>query len=102
MGCLLALCRAPQLCQASCQHGRERVDKIAEQVKAIKHLDSLRCPFPNSISELAGAISTDQTDRGMHFQPAGDSGGLPIRQEVENLMALEIDNDCAEPLSAAE
>ena len=68
---------------------------------SIGHLDRLRRALADPVRISTGAIACDHLNAGMLAQPIGKSLGLPIREQVYHLVALEVDEDGAVAMAAS-
>ncbi len=62
---------------------------------AVGNLSGLRGALCGSLGISLGAVAGNDVDAGMSTQPSGDTLRSAIRQEVNNLTALMIDQDGA-------
>ena len=79
----------------------QRVTEIAQQVPAVGDLDSARSAATGTISVGTGPIAGDDLDTGIALEPCLDAAGMAIRQQVDNLVTLEIADDRSIALTAA-
>lgn len=74
-------------------HALQGLAEVAEQMPAVGGLHGIRCPLPHGIGVGAGAVAGDNLDPFMALEPGGERGRLPVGQEVDDRVALEIDQD---------
>ena len=72
-------------------HGADGIAKVAQQVPAVGHLDRIRCSLAHAIRVGAGPVARDDLDPGVLTKPSGQGVGLPVRQQVHDRVALQID-----------
>ena len=66
------------------------VAKIAQQVPAIGDLNSIRRTLAHAISVGSRAVASDHLDTRVLAKPCGQCFCLLVRQEIHNLVALQI------------
>ena len=76
-------------------NGTDGIAEIAQQMPAIGYLDRFRRALPDPVRVGTGAVACDDLDAGMLAQPISKGFGLPIRQQVHDLVTLEVDEDGA-------
>ena len=69
--------------------------EVLDQMKTVSDLPRLRRPPAGSLSIEAAAIPADDLDFRMLAQPTGGRLRRVVRQNVDNLAPLQIDNDRA-------
>lgn len=93
-------CRV-QIAVMPIEHPGQGVAKVAQEVEAVRDLDSLGCAVPNAIGVGAGAVARDDLDAGMAVQPCPDRLRVAVRQHVDRTVALQIDDQRAVALPSA-
>lgn len=78
--------------------GEHCIRTIAQHVPAISNLPSQRGTFARALGIAAGPIACDNLCAGVGLQPVGKGLALPIRQQVNDLVGLEIHQHGAVPL----
>ncbi len=103
-GCLLCRRRggwlhllggAVEIAVVAVDHGTDGIAEIAQQVPAVGHLDRLRRALADPVGIGAGTVTRDDLDPGMLTKPLRQRLGLTVRQQVHDLVALEVDEDGA-------
>ena len=74
-------------------HSTDGIAEIAQQMPAVRHLDRLRRALANPVGIGTGTVSRNDLDSRMLTKPLGQRLGLTVRQQVHNLVALEVDED---------
>ena len=74
-------------------HGADGITEIAQQVPAVGRSDRIRRALAHAIRIGAGPVACDDLDTWMVAQPPGQGLGLPVRQEVDHRVALQVDQD---------
>jgi hypothetical protein len=77
----------------------EGLVEIAQQVKAVGHLDRLRRTPARSIGVGSGSIASNKFHPRMLTQPGDDRLGFSIGQELDGLAPLKVDQDRAVALT---
>lgn len=80
--------------------GTNGVAKIAQQVPAVGDLNSLWRTLAHSIRVGAGAVTCDDLDTGVLAEPTCQRFGLSVRQKVNDLVALQVDQNGAVAMAA--
>src|SRR6266536_6628453 len=75
------------------QQALERIAKVLGQVEAIGHLGGLRRPLGGALSKRPIAVTADDFNLGVRLEPGREGLGLLIRQQVNRLVAFQVDND---------
>jgi hypothetical protein len=70
--------------------GTEGIAEIAQEMPAVGNLDSGRRPVSDGAAEDAGAITRNDLHTRMLFEPGRDSRGVAVRQQVDDLLALQV------------
>jgi hypothetical protein len=91
------------------------IPQVPQEVEPVGDLHSLRCaeacsvgvlrrraPSACSVGVLTAAVSADHVDAGMGEKPRGQAAPAPIREKVDDLMPLEVNQDAAVAAPAAE
>jgi hypothetical protein len=73
--------------------GSNGITEIAQQVPTVSDLNRVRRPLADTVGVGAGAVARDDLDTGVLAEPGGQRFRLPIRQQVHNLIALQIDQN---------
>src|SRR3954452_4011815 len=76
-------------------HALQGFAKVVEEMPPICDLESIGCPLPGRLGIGASAIARDDLDAFMMLQPIRDGGGLAVGQQVDDGVALEVDQDGA-------
>ena len=71
------------------------ITKVVQQVPAIRDLNGVGSPLTDTVRIGTGAITRDDFDPGMGAQPGRERRRLTVRQQVDNLVLLQIDQDGA-------
>jgi hypothetical protein len=79
----------------------EDATDIAQKMPSIDHLPCLRSTCPDAFSEDFCAITGDGIDRWMRLQPPCKYVGIPVRKQIDDLVAFEIDDHRAVATAAA-
>lgn len=82
----------------------QRVDgvaQVAQQMPAIRDLDGIRGALARTVGIGAGPIARDHLYTGVLAQPGGQSLGLAVWQEVNDGVALQVDQRRAVVVAAA-
>jgi hypothetical protein len=69
------------------------VPQVVQQVEAVAHLPRLRRAFGGAAGVQAASVAADQLDLRAPAEPAGGRCGGPVRQDVEDLATLQVDDD---------
>ncbi len=80
--------------------GADGFAEIAQEMPAVRDLDRVGGALAHAVRVGAGPVACDDLDPGMLAKPLGQGFGLPIGQEVDNGVALEIDQGGAIPMAA--
>lgn len=65
--------------------------EVAQQVPASGHLNCVRRTLPDAVGIGTRPVPRDDLDPGVLAKPRCEGFGLAIRQQVHDLVALEID-----------
>jgi hypothetical protein len=76
-------------------NGFDGIAKVAQQVPPVGDLHGVRSPLADTVRVGTRAITRDDFDTRMSAQPGRERRRLTIRQQVDNLVLLQIDQDCA-------
>src|SRR5258708_33264395 len=87
--CLLILCLL-QFRKTTCEQELDRLCQILPAMLAVCDLDRLRSAFFGCGSRVFAAIAADMGDFRMPFHPSRGGVLLTVRQEVKDLMPLQI------------
>lgn len=79
-------------------HRPQRIAQIAQQMPAVRDLDRRW----RAVGVSPRAVTGDDLDTRVRPEPSGQGLGLPIRQQVDDLVALEIDQGGAVAVAAPE
>jgi hypothetical protein len=83
----------------STQHSLDDLGQVLEQMKAISHLHCAWSSTSESFGEGPRPITGDDFEFCLAFQPGGQGCSPTIRQQVYDLVRLEVDEDGAEDVS---
>jgi hypothetical protein len=64
--------------------------QVLPEVESVGDLDCTRCAQAGPFCVGARAVAADDLDTGVFAQPAGESSGLPVRQDVDRPVAMSI------------
>src|SRR5579884_1864705 len=70
-----------------------RLTQVGQEMEPVGTLDGLRCRRQSRRSVVSSTISAHHSDFWMGPHPGGGGFGFPIRQNIENLMTLQIDQE---------
>jgi hypothetical protein len=87
------LCRCPQRGLFVPHHLLHGFDEVLHDVKAVGDLDRLRSPAGGPFGAVGPAIPADHLDLRRRLQPGREGVGLPVRKQVNDLVAFEIDQN---------
>ena len=73
----------------------DRVGHVAQQVKAIGHLDRVGRARPCTVGVRTRPIAADDLNAGMRTEPRGECGGRPIGEQINHSSAFQIDQQRA-------
>jgi hypothetical protein len=82
-------------------NGANGITEVAQQVPAVSNLNSIGGSLAHAALVDAGAVACNHLDAWVLPQPGGQRFGLPVCQEVHNLVALQVDQDGAVAVAAA-
>jgi hypothetical protein len=80
----------------------QRLHEILEDVEAIRHLQRLWRAARGPIRKVRAAVTTDDHDLRLRLQPGRERVRLAIRQEVNDVTPLEIDEERAVTMATAD
>ncbi len=69
--------------------------EVLLDMEPVSHLDGVRRSLARSGGIVTGAISADELDSRMGLEPTFQACGRPIRQQIDNLMILQVNQDRA-------
>jgi len=72
-------------------HGADGIAEVAQQVPAVGDLDRIRRTLAHAVRVGAGSVARDDLDPGVLTKPSGQGFGLPVGQQVQDLVALQVD-----------
>jgi hypothetical protein len=72
---------------------RYRGAQVLPYVKAVGHLDGVRCSLPGALGVGAGPVAADDLHAGVVFQPLGESVGLAVVQHVDGPVGVHVNQD---------
>lgn len=75
--------------------GTQGIAKVAQEMPAVRNLDSGRRPVSDGAAEDAGAITRNDLHTRVLFEPGCDCRGVAVRQQVDDLPALQVAQDGA-------
>ncbi len=84
------------------EHPLQGIGAVAQQMPAVADLECLGRALPDAVGVGAGPVAGHDLDRGMPLQPGGEGAGLPVGQQIDGAMALEVAEDGPVTLAAAE
>jgi hypothetical protein len=70
--------------------GSQRVAQVAQDVPAVRDLAGLRGAGASPVGVRAGPVPGDHLDARVPPQPSGQRARLPIRQQVDHLVAFQV------------
>ena len=73
--------------------GLNGVTEVAQQVPTVSNLNRVRRPLADTVGIGAGTVARDNLDTGVLAKPRSQCFGLPIGQQVHDLIALQIDQN---------
>ena len=73
------------------------ITKVAQQVPAIGDLYGVGSPLTDPVRVGTSAITRDDFDTRMSTQPGRERRRLTVRQQIDDLVLLQIDQDNACP-----
>jgi len=74
-------------------NGAHRVTEVAQQVPPIGDLYRIRCALARAVRIGAGPVVCDDLDPGVLTEPVSQGLGLPVRQDLDHRVAIEVDQD---------
>jgi hypothetical protein len=74
-------------------HTLQGFAEIVEEMPPIRDLERIGDPLPSRLGIRASTITRDDLDAFMMLQPIRDGGGLAVGQQVDDGVALEVDQD---------
>jgi hypothetical protein len=90
----------PNASMLAVNNGANRITQVAQQVPPVGDLNGIRRPLAGAVCVGAGAIAGNDLNTGMAAQPCGQAFGLSIGQQVDNRIALQINQDRPVAVSA--
>lgn len=72
---------------AETPHG---ITEISEQMPSVGHLNSIRCALANAIGISTSTITGDDLNAGTIAQPCGECRRFAVRQEIDDLIRLQV------------
>src|SRR5690349_8320072 len=76
-------------------NGLDGITQVAQQVPAVGDLHGVGSPLTDTVRAGTRAITRDDFDTRMSAQPGRECRRLTIRQQVDNLVLLQINQDGA-------
>jgi hypothetical protein len=73
----------------------QHVGQVVDQVPAVGDLDRLGRTIAGAFRIGAGAVPGDERDAGMRPQPGGKTAAGAIREEIDGVVTLQVDQDRA-------
>jgi hypothetical protein len=67
--------------------------KILTEMESISDLNRLRSTETSCFCILSCAVTTDDLDRGVAFEPSSDRSAVSVRQEIKSAMPLQVADD---------
>jgi hypothetical protein len=83
------------------QHSFERFTHVLHEVKAVGHLHRLWRSCADGAGIICGPIARHNCCTGMLSEPGSSGFGGPVRKQVNNFVALTIDEDGTKNLALA-
>jgi hypothetical protein len=83
----------------SLKDGEERVGEVLQKVEPVGHLDSLRRTFGGSFGIGASAITGNDADAWMFFEPVSDRLNLTIFEQRDWALSLQVNENGAVALA---
>ena len=80
--------------------GLDRISEVAQQVPSIRNLYGVGSALADAVRVGTGAITCNNFDAGMALQPGRECRCLAVRQQVDDLVLLQIDQDGAVAMAA--
>lgn len=77
------------------EDGPDGIAEVAQQTPAVGHLDRVRRALADAVSIGTRTVAGDDLGPGMPTKPCCEGLGLAVRQEVHNLVTLQVDEDGA-------
>jgi hypothetical protein len=74
--------------------------EVLQQMPPIGHLERVGCALACCIGIGAGTVTCDNFDSTMPLQPSRNCAGFSVGQQVDNLVALEVNQDGSVALAA--
>jgi hypothetical protein len=87
--------RRPDRCVMPADDCLDGLTEVSEKMPAIEDVDGVGCTPAHAVGIDVGAVTGDHFDAGVISQPRRDGVGLSVRQEVDDPIALQIDQDRA-------
>jgi hypothetical protein len=75
--------------------GAHGLAEVAQQVPAIGDVHGLRRTAPGAVGVDVGPVAGDHLHAGVVAQPGGERAGVAVGQEIDDGVALEVDQDGA-------
>lgn len=76
--------------------------EVRPDVPPIRDMDRIGSADPPGLGVGSGTVPADHFDAGMTGEPAGHRRCRPVRQQVDGLACLDVDQDCAVVVSLAQ
>ena len=77
------------------QEGFNGLAEVADEMEAVHDLHRLGCPSTNAVRIEVTAITADDGDRRLLFQPGRECRGRAVRQQVHDAVRRQINQDGA-------
>ena len=91
----------PDLGVVTVDGGLNGIPQIAKKMRLIGDLHSVRSALADTVGVGSSTIARDNLDTRMPAQPLGQHRGLPIRKQVDDAIALQINQDGSIPMAAS-
>ena len=85
----------------SVSDGMDGVAEVPQQVPAVADLDGLGRSLAHAVGINAGPVPGDDFNARVGLQPRGQALGPPVRQQVDDAVAFEVDEDRPVAVAAA-
>jgi hypothetical protein len=90
----------PHLAMVALNHSLQPLGQVLQQVPPVRHLRRSGRSFPNGVAIAAGPIPADDLGPGVFPQPRREGVRLPVREQFDGLVTLQIHEECAVPQAA--
>ena len=76
------------------------ITEVAQQMPTVSNLNRVRRPLANTVGVGAGTVTCDGLNNGVLAKPRGQSVCLSVGQQVNNPIALQIDQNSSVAMAA--